>query len=617
MNPVLYIDIISAILNGYIAFYVYLLNPKKITNIVFAVLVLLFAIFSLGEFIARLSDSKDLVLIGGRICYSVLPIACCFGVHFSIVFPRKYPNDKNIFSRTKTSLLALYMVGILIMIIFNIFVSIQDVQISEWGYEVVLNSSNIFLIFWFLFCSVYASGSILHTYFKKNITIIEKKQIKFVIIIFLLIIIFSLGSNLIPQLFDLSVFPLTSLSFTIFSLIVVYSMKRYKLMAITTVETLDIVVDTMNDSLIVVDENGTIVKVNKSVLNLLYYNKKDMIGLPLEQIVKSSGKRIKSGKNFFQSTFFNNLVIDNKRGDAEIEFVTKNGKIILMNVSASIIYGENKKKEGVVILARDLTNIKMLIGDLEEAKTELEEKVNERTKELVITNKELENKIIERKKIDERIRASLKEKEALLREIHHRVKNNLQIVTSLLDLQSERLNGKSSLDAFKESQNRIKSMSLIHEQLYRSKNLTKIDFGKYIKDLSTNLLYLYNGNPDDISIKVNVKNVFMGIGKAIPCGLIINELISNSLKHAFPDGKKGEILINLSLEIDNNYTLIVKDNGIGLPENYNLQNVDTLGLQLADMLTQQLKGHVEIDRNHGTTFKITFPTLNLKNEEGG
>jgi PAS domain S-box-containing protein len=616
MNPVPYIGIISAILNGYIAFYAYLLNPKKITNIVFAVLVLLFVIYSLGEFIARISDLKDLVLIGGRICYSILPIACCVGIHFSIVFPRKYPNDNNIFSRNKTSLIILYTVGIFFLIFFNIFVSIQDVHLSEWGYRVDLNSSTNILIYWFIFCSVYASGSIIHTYFKKNITIVEKKQIKFVIITFLLIIILSLGSNLIPPLFDISVFPLTSLSFTIFSIIVVYSMKKYKLMAITNVETLDIVVNTMNDLLIVVDENGTIVKVNKSVLNLLNYNKKEVIGLPFEQIVNSSGKKKLLGESFFRSYIFNNLVLDNKQGATEIEFVTKNGKKILMNVSASIIYSENKKKEGVVLLARDLTEIKKLIEDLEESKNKLEDKVKERTKELVIINKELEKKINERKKIDERIRTSLKEKEALLREIHHRVKNNLQIITSLLDLQSGHLNEKSSLDAIKESQNRIKSMSLIHERLYQSKNLSKIDFEKYIKDLTINLLYLYKGNPDDISLKINVKNVFMSVGKAIPCGLIINELVSNSLKHAFPDGKQGEILIDLNLE-DNNYSLVVKDNGIGLPDKYNLQNINTLGLQLTDMLTQQLKGHLQINRNHGTSFKITFPNLNLKNEEGG
>lgn len=617
MNPVLVIDIISAILNGFIGFYVYFINPKKITNKVFAVLVLLFAIYSIGEFIARGAETKDLALIGGRICYSIFPLACIVAVHFSLVFPRKYPNDKNILSRYKILLIFLYILSLIIIIFFNILVSIQDVQISKWGYEVVINSSTLFLIYWLLFCACYGIASLLHTYFKKNITVFEKKQIKFVIIILLIIVAFSLGSNLIPPLFGIYIFPMTSISFTVFSLIVVYSMRRYKLMAITTVETLDIVVDTMNDSLIVVNETGIIVKVNKSVLGLLNYTEKDLVGIPLEQIVKLSGKQKKSGRDFSQSPVFNTLVVNNKQGDNEIEFVTKNGKLVPMNVSASCIYGKNKNMEGIVIVARDLTDIQKLITDLEETKNKLEDKVKERTKELVLANEELENKIIERKKIDERIRSSLKEKEALLREIHHRVKNNLQVITSLLDLQSGHLKEKSSLDAFKESKNRVKSMSLIHEQLYQSKNLTKIDFEKYIKNLTINLLYLYSGNPDDISIKISAKNVFMSVGKAIPCGLIINELVSNSLKHAFPDDKKGEILIDLRLEEDNIYSLIVKDNGIGFPEKYNHQNIDTLGLQLVDMLAQQLKGCFEFDSNHGTTFKITFPNLNLKKEEGG
>ena len=146
MNPVLYIDIISAILNGFIGFYVYLLNPKKITNKVFTSLVFLFSIFSIGEFIARGSVTKDLALIGGRICYSVFPLACIIAVHFTLVFPRKYPNDKNILSRYKNLLIFLYVLSFVSIIFFNILVSIQDVQISRWGYDVVLNPSTSFLV---------------------------------------------------------------------------------------------------------------------------------------------------------------------------------------------------------------------------------------------------------------------------------------------------------------------------------------------------------------------------------------------------------------------------------------------------------------------------------------
>jgi PAS domain S-box-containing protein len=612
MNPVLYIDIFSAILNGFIGFYVYLLNPKKITNKVFAVLVLLFAIFSIGEFIARASETKDLALIGGRICYSILPLASCLGVHFSLVFPRRYPNDQNIFFRYKYSLIFLYIVSIIIIIIFNILISIQDVQISEWGYVVVLNSSTAFLIYWLLFCTLYATASLMHTYFKKNITIAEKKQIEFVTVGFILVVTLSLGSNLLPPLFDILVFPMTSVSLTLFSFLVAFSMMKYKLMAIATVETSDIIVNTMTDSLIVLNENATIVKVNKSVLDLLDYSEKDLVGASLDQIIKLFGQEKRKAKEFLQSKFFKTLLAANKTEDTEIEFVTKNGRFIPMNISASMIYGKNKNIEGIVIVARDLTETKKLIHDLKETKNKLEDMVEERTKELIKANEELQTEIKERKKAEERIGISLKEKEALLREIHHRVKNNLQVISSLLDLQTGRLKDESSLDAFKESQNRVKSMSLIHEQLYQSQNLTKIDFDKYIKNLTINLLYLYGDNPDKISIKINARDVFLNIDKAIPCGLMINELVSNSLKHGFPGGKQGEIFINFRLDNDKRYTLTVNDNGIGFPEKFILQNTESLGLQLVNMLTQQLKGTIELDRNHGTTFTIKFPGPGLK-----
>ncbi|MEE8358125.1 MAG: PAS domain S-box protein, partial [Candidatus Hydrothermarchaeales archaeon] len=154
-------------------------------------------------------------------------------------------------------------------------------------------------------------------------------------------------------------------------------------------------------------------------------------------------------------------------------------------------------------------------------------------------------KITERKKAEEEIKADLKEKEVLLQEIHHRVKNNLQVVSSLLELQSGYIKDKRDLRLLKESQNRIKSMALVHEKLYQSKDLANIDFSDYIEDLTNNLFMVYEANASKIALKIDVKDVSLGINAAIPCGLIINELISNSLKHAFPEGRGGEIEIVL------------------------------------------------------------------------
>jgi len=212
-----------------------------------------------------------------------------------------------------------------------------------------------------------------------------------------------------------------------------------------------------------------------------------------------------------------------------------------------------------------------------------------------------------RKQAEEELKASLQEKEVLLREIHHRVKNNLQIIFSLLNLQAGYLKDKQALEIFKNSQSRIKSMALIHEKLYHSKDLARINFAEYIRDLVKNLFSAYPVNSDAITLKLNLENVCLGIDAAIPCGLIVNELISNSLKHAFPEGRSGEICVEIYLMADSKVALFVSDNGIGLPEEFNLKDSKTLGLQLVDDLINQLEGNIELKRNEGVEFKLIFP----------
>lgn len=214
--------------------------------------------------------------------------------------------------------------------------------------------------------------------------------------------------------------------------------------------------------------------------------------------------------------------------------------------------------------------------------------------------------ITERKKAEEQLKSSLKEKEMLLKEIHHRVKNNLQVITSLLNLQSQYIKDKKTADIFKESQNRIKTMALIHEKLYQSKDLARIDFSEYISNLTRYLFQSYGVNASIIDLKINVDNVLLDVDMAIPCGLIINELISNSLKYAFPPGEKGEIGIDFNTK-NNKFILIVWDNGIGIPDNIDFQNTESLGLQLVCILTEQLGGTIELNKSLGTKFKITFP----------
>jgi PAS domain S-box-containing protein len=214
--------------------------------------------------------------------------------------------------------------------------------------------------------------------------------------------------------------------------------------------------------------------------------------------------------------------------------------------------------------------------------------------------------ITDRQHAEEQIRASLLEKEVLLKEIHHRVKNNLQIISSLLNLQSKYINDPQALQMLIDNQNRVKSMAFIHEILFRARDITKIDFAEYIKTISVQIFRSYDAYSKKIGLKVLVKDTMLDVDTAIPCGLIVNELVSNSLKHAFVDNREGKICVKLSTNGDGILTLVVKDNGVGLPNHIDLQNVDSLGMKLVGALVNQLDGSIEIDRSFGTKFTITF-----------
>ncbi len=216
--------------------------------------------------------------------------------------------------------------------------------------------------------------------------------------------------------------------------------------------------------------------------------------------------------------------------------------------------------------------------------------------------------ITDRKLAEDKIIASLQEKEILLKEVHHRVKNNLQIISALLSLQSSNLTDDNIIKIFKDSQNRIKSMALIHENLYRSKDLGKVDFNEYIKQLVSHLSQSYGDLAGKISFKVNSEKVYLNINTAIPCGMIINELVSNSLKYAFPDGREGEISIDLSSE-DDGFNMVISDNGIGIKEGLNIKDSKTLGFRLIDTLVKQIDGKMSLDTINGTRCEIHFKGL--------
>ncbi len=214
--------------------------------------------------------------------------------------------------------------------------------------------------------------------------------------------------------------------------------------------------------------------------------------------------------------------------------------------------------------------------------------------------------ITERKKREESLRTALKEKESILQETHSRVKNNLQIMSSLLRLQACQISDKKAQMALTESQTRIHSMALIHEKLYQSEDFSSIDLADYIEKMVTYLFAVYEANARQIRFKMDMHPIEMEISRAIPCGLIINELVSNALNHAFPRSKKGELTVRIFKDRGGKCHLIVKDTGCGIPEKIDIQTPQTLGLQIVTDLVKQLEGKLKLRRDGGTEFEITF-----------
>lgn len=311
------------------------------------------------------------------------------------------------------------------------------------------------------------------------------------------------------------------------------------------------------------DGNGLIIRMNDTELSWLMYTREEVVNrMKIQQLLtQESLEKFKISFPVFIKT--------GSLGDLELTFVRKDGSTFPANVSASAIFDES----GNYVMSRTI------IID-----------------------------ITEQKKYDEMIFKSLKEKEILLKEIHHRVKNNMQVISSLLYMQARTLKDPAVIEILNESQNRIRTLALIHEKLYQSDNLDQIDYGLYIKKIIDYLFQSYNVTKSDITVNLNISSIYLDIDKAVPCSLIINEMISNTLKHAFPKGEKGIIAISMSADEESIHLEYV-DNGIGLPEDQILEKNASLGMQLIKGLTKQLGGELEIIRKDGTCFRLVFPKI--------
>jgi len=220
-----------------------------------------------------------------------------------------------------------------------------------------------------------------------------------------------------------------------------------------------------------------------------------------------------------------------------------------------------------------------------------------------------------REATERNLRRTVQEKDVLLREIHHRVKNNLQVISSLLSLQARSMKEPLVRRALEDSRGRVQSMALIHEQLYNSGNLAQVDFAGYLRELSTGLFRSFAADPAQIDLRMELADVTIAIDKAVPCGLIVNELLSNALKYAFPDGRSGWLRLSSSVMPDGTLVLSISDDGPGIPPEVGLWNTPTLGLRLVRMLVRQLDGEVSLNGPPGAEFRVRFAIDSLGTED--
>ncbi|PID56385.1 hypothetical protein CSB45_11930 [candidate division KSB3 bacterium] len=365
-------------------------------------------------------------------------------------------------------------------------------------------------------------------------------------------------------------------------------------------------IETTGVGITITDPDGTIIYTNPADALMHGYTVDELLGSPSNIFTTPEYREAPKARVERHETFEN--------WERERWNMHKDGTLFPVKLNSSPIYDSDRYYLGDVTVCEDISEQKRSEEELETYRGHLEELVEARTavlresieasQKLTVT---LQQEIAERKRAEEYITSSLQEKEVLLKEIHHRVKNNLQVIISLLSLQASRVENSAFRTIFRESERRVQAMALIHEKLYQSDTLSQIDFSEYITTLTQELYTLYHASSGKVRLKTHVDDVNLPLNAAIPCGLIINELVSNALKYAFPS-RNGIITVTMASQDNGEYELVISDDGVGLPPGFRLENAATLGLQLVKGLSEdQLKGSLSVEPSPGTTWTIRFP----------
>jgi PAS domain S-box-containing protein len=354
-------------------------------------------------------------------------------------------------------------------------------------------------------------------------------------------------------------------------------------------------------AIFMLNPNGRIVSWNEGARRIKGYAEEEVLGKNFSLFYPEEDRSHKPGRDLDIATRAGRLEDQGWR-------IRKDGSRFWADVVITALRDEEGSLMGFAKVTRDITDRKLSEESMRRFKSELERRVIERTYQLATSNSHLKQEIAERRRAEERLRGSLAEKETLLKEIHHRVKNNLQLVYSLINLESRHVHDKRTLDGLRDCRERIRAMTLVHEKLYRSPELARVDFGDYLQELAEGLLRSYSVDNREVRLSVGKEKVFLSIDEAIPCSLILYELISNSLKHAFLERRKGAIDISLHKSEDGNFLFVIKDDGVGWPDGLDFRHTTSLGLNLVCALARQLHGKIDLKNDGGTEFSLLFPS---------
>jgi PAS domain S-box-containing protein len=357
----------------------------------------------------------------------------------------------------------------------------------------------------------------------------------------------------------------------------------------------ELILGNMREGILEMTQDTRIVYANRAATRLMGVREEKLLGsVFLSFFADKSRARIKKSMT-------SKAVASGRGSDEQLTAIGRR------QVAVTLLPVPAELSPSFIVILNDVTERLRAQRQLQEAHDDLERRVAERTAELSKLNKALAGEVTERRRADERMSSSLREKELLLRELHHRVKNNLQTISSLLKLRLRRSSSSELSEIVRDTQNRIRSIWLVHERLYRSENLSMVDFSEYVRTLAQHLFDSHSVDREAINLLVECDPIELNIDMAIPCGLILNELVSNCLRHAFPNGRSGEVAVRLR-RAEKSVRLEVQDNGVGIPENAEKGNSGSLGITLVYELASQIDGTVQVDRTEGTHFVVRFPT---------